>query len=144
MRTIVCLAGVLLACCTSLVGARLTATRPGADAYFFPLFSAQLPSGLQLLVEQDRRSPIAGVVWAVDAGSTSDPPGKEGLAHLVEHLVFASRQGASKEAYNALAELGAGAVNGFTSFDATVYHAFGPSSVIRDLAAFEIRRIRDP
>ena len=47
-----------------------------------------LPSGLLLLVESDMNATSAGVVAVVQGGSSEDPPGAEGLAHLVEHLTF--------------------------------------------------------
>jgi zinc protease len=55
-----------------------------------------------------------------DVGSADDPPDKEGLAHLVEHLMFDGfRQVAPGEFSRLLARAGAVDVNGRTSFDAT-------------------------
>src|SRR5262249_55209991 len=53
--------------------------------------SFRLKSGLRLIVEEDHSSPVVGVVAVVGVGSSSDPQGKEGLAHFVEHLSFRSR-----------------------------------------------------
>ena len=58
----------------------------------FPLRDMRFPSGLRVIVEEDHRSPVVGVLTLVGAGSTSDPPGKEGLAHYVEHLSFRARR----------------------------------------------------
>ncbi|MCC6809804.1 MAG: insulinase family protein [Deltaproteobacteria bacterium] len=118
------------------------AARP--EDYSFPLFSATLPSGLQILLEEDHRAPIAGVVWVVAAGSAQDPPGREGLAHLVEHLVFAAKHDGKVEAFNHLADLGVGSLNGFTDFDSTVYHAYAAKAAIAELTAFELSRMLDP
>ncbi|MFP2957109.1 insulinase family protein [Myxococcus sp. 1LA] len=57
----------------------------------FPLRDFRFPSGLRVVVEQDARSPVVAVVAMVGAGGSSDPGGKEGLAHVVEHLAFRSR-----------------------------------------------------
>src|SRR6185369_9392387 len=49
-----------------------------------------LGSGLRVLVQEDHNSPLIVVTSVFGVGGTSDPPGREGLAHLVEHLVFRS------------------------------------------------------
>jgi predicted Zn-dependent peptidase len=55
---------------------------------------ASLPNGMRVFLERDPQSPVVSIGWMVPAGRTSDPPGKGGLAHLTEHLVFeAPRQG---------------------------------------------------
>src|SRR3954464_14830693 len=56
-----------------------------------PLRTFAFPSGLRVVVEKDTRTPLAGVFVVVGSGSSSDPKGKEGLAHYVEHLAFQSR-----------------------------------------------------
>ena len=56
-----------------------------------PLRTFAFPSGLRVVVEKDTRTPLAGVFVVVGSGSSSDPKGKEGLAHYVEPLAFQSR-----------------------------------------------------
>ena len=64
----------------------VTAVRPQPAAprvYRFPRFTEEvLPSGLRLIVAAVDKLPIATILAVVDAGSTIDPPGKEGLAAL--------------------------------------------------------------
>jgi hypothetical protein len=50
----------------------------------FQLRDFRLKSGMRIIGEEDHSSPLVGVVNIVGAGSANDPPGKEGLAHLVE------------------------------------------------------------
>ena len=40
-----------------------------------------------LVVERPGR-PLVAAVWAVRGGSADDPPGRRGLAHVVEHLLY--------------------------------------------------------
>jgi zinc protease len=54
--------------------------------------TVDLPSGMRVVVEKGSTRPLVAVVNVVDVGGTDDPPGKEGLAHLVEHLAFRSVQ----------------------------------------------------
>ncbi|MCG8419496.1 MAG: insulinase family protein [Proteobacteria bacterium] len=45
-------------------------------------------NGLRVLIVPDREADMIGVDVRYEVGSAADPPGKEGLAHLVEHLMF--------------------------------------------------------
>src|SRR4051812_14334963 len=56
-----------------------------------PVRDLRFPSGLRVIIEEDHRSPVAALVALVGTGSADDPPGKEGLAHFVEHLSFRSK-----------------------------------------------------
>jgi zinc protease len=58
--------------------------KPGpARSYQFPDFSDEtLPSGIRLVTAPVGKLPVTTVLMAVDAGSTSDPAGKEGIAAL--------------------------------------------------------------
>jgi hypothetical protein len=60
------------------------------QAKFAPLETAStsLPGGVRIFLERDPQSPVVSIGWMVPAGRASDPPGKSGLAHLTEHLVF--------------------------------------------------------
>src|SRR5689334_5773623 len=64
----------------------VTAVRPRASApraYRFPSFTQEvLPTGLRLVVAPVEKLPLVTVLVVIDAGSTIDPAGKEGLAAL--------------------------------------------------------------
>ena len=64
----------------------VTAVRPRPAAprlYRFPRFTEEvLPSGLRLVVAPVEKLPLVTVLVIIDAGSTFDPAGKEGLAAL--------------------------------------------------------------
>jgi zinc protease len=81
-----------------------------------------------------------GVSWL--AGSVDDPPGKEGLAHLVEHLAFRCRV-AGGTVWQRLQADGV-LFNAFTTHDATVYFETGKPEQLRSLVTLEIERMRDP
>ena len=53
----------------------------------------QLENGMQVIVLPDKLSRTVHVELRYLVGSAHDPVGKEGLAHLVEHLMFAARSG---------------------------------------------------
>ncbi|MCY1021073.1 M16 family metallopeptidase [Pyxidicoccus sp. MSG2] len=89
----------------------------------FPLRDFRMPSGLRVVVEEDRRSPVVAVVAVVGVGGSSDPSGKEGLAHVVEHLTFRSRHAGGPSIQTRLEAAGVGHSNASTSLDYTAYEA---------------------
>src|ERR1044071_1719948 len=48
-------------------------------------------NGLRFLVMPDPTTQLLEVDVRYEVGSREDPPGKAGLAHLVEHLMFVQR-----------------------------------------------------
>lgn len=76
-----------------------------------------------MLIEPMPRARSVSVGLWIAAGSRRDPAGREGLAHLLEHLLF---KGTPRRGARALAEamdaLG-GQFNAFTTRDLTCYHA---------------------
>src|ERR1700734_340593 len=110
----------------------------------FPLRDLHFPSGLRVIVEEDHRATVVGVFSLVGAGSTSDPPGKEGLAHYVEHLAFRSRPDGKNSVWSLIERAGAGAWNASTSLDETLYWDVGPKEALPSLLLLEGVRLLAP
>jgi len=55
------------------------------QAVAFPEFHRRLTNGITLIVLPDATTSLVEVDVRYDVGSREDPPGKAGLAHLVEH-----------------------------------------------------------
>lgn len=49
-----------------------------------------LANGLQVVLVEDHWHPLAALEVCYRVGARNDPPGKQGLAHLLEHLTFHS------------------------------------------------------
>ena len=81
----------------------------------------RLDNGLSVVVIPDRRAPVAThMIWYRN-GSADDPPGKSGIAHFLEHLMFkGTRTHPKGEFSEVVAELG-GQENAFTGNDYTAY-----------------------
>src|SRR5207248_8308205 len=109
-----------------------------------PLRTFAYPSGLRVVVEKDTRTPLVGVFVVVGSGSSSDPKGKEGLAHYVEHLAFQSRPFGQQSFEDMLDSAGAVARNASTTFDATTYYEIGPASALPQLLRTEAVRMAIP
>ena len=103
------------------------------------------PSGLRVIMQPDRSAPIVAITTYFDRGSTSDPTGKEGIAHFVEHLWFKSRHvdGSDVRTWDILSENGC-ALNASTSNDWTNYMTVCPKSALRTLMKFASLRMTDP
>lgn len=84
------------------------------------------PSGLELFVEPVPGGDIVAVQVWVDVGSEAEPAGHEGVAHVVEHMVFKGTDSFGVgEVAGAIEGVG-GDVNAYTSFDETVFYASTP------------------
>ena len=65
----------------------------------------ELDNGMTFLVVERPGRPLVSAVWAVRGGSASDPPGRRGLAHVVEHLLFAGSRTVGTADWDAEARL---------------------------------------
>jgi zinc protease len=54
----------------------------------FPFSHYTLKNGLQVVFSEDDSLPLVSVVLAYQAGSLQEQPGKTGLAHLLENMMF--------------------------------------------------------
>jgi zinc protease len=116
--------------------------KPEGKAVQHQGFALTLPTGLRIVAYQLAEAPRAsvGVSWL--AGSMDDPPGKEGLAHLVEHLAF-RRRVTGGTVWQRLQGDGV-AFNAFTVHDATVYFEAARPDQLRQLLSVEAERMKDP
>ncbi len=94
---------------------------------------AVLDNGLTVILHQDRKVPHVAVnVWYL-VGSKNERPGKTGLAHLFEHLMFEGSLHHDGEYFAPLEDVGATQINGTTSRDRTNYFQTVPVHAL-DLA----------
>jgi zinc protease len=110
-----------------------------------PRWLAPLASGARVLVLEDRGAPVVTVAAVYGAGGTDDPAGREGLAHLVEHLAFRSRPGGGPQLSDHLKRMGA-TFNAYTTSDLTVYYAIAHKDQLprlMDLEAWRLARTLD-
>ncbi|MCJ7822914.1 MAG: insulinase family protein [Armatimonadetes bacterium] len=132
--------------------------RPAQPAVLDPrtVHSATLDNGLRLIVCQDPEATVLSVEVTIRTGSADDPSGQEGIAHLLEHVLW-SRAG-QDDPRRRIEEIGgvviAGVLRDFTRFyltvpdgylelavdalaDLTLPEDFSPSSVLRESAIIE-------
>jgi zinc protease len=80
-----------------------------------------LPNGLDVVVIPDHRTPVVTHMIWYKVGSADETPGKSGLAHFLEHLMFkGTAKNPAGRFSQALAAIG-GQENAFTTADYTAY-----------------------
>lgn len=104
---------------------------------------ACFPSGLRVTFREDHRQPIVSVSTVIDAGAFADPPGKEGLAKVMEHLWFMATLPSGVEVTTRLQDAGA-RFDATTIGDATVYLTEAPIDALPKLLEVEDHRLSDP
>ena len=83
--------------------------------------SYTLDNGLQVVVVEDHRAPVVtNMVW-YRVGSADEPPGKTGIAHFLEHLMFKGTKTLKPGDFSAIVSENGGVDNAFTSYDYTGY-----------------------
>ncbi|MER9971259.1 pitrilysin family protein [Mesorhizobium sp. M0060] len=102
-----------------------------------------LDNGMEVVVIPDHRAPIVThMVW-YKIGSADEPPGKSGIAHFFEHLMFkATSNHAAGELDRAVAAIG-GSDNAFTSYDYTAFHETVVPQALEQMMGFEADRMRN-
>jgi zinc protease len=83
--------------------------------------SFTLANGLQVVVIEDHRAPVAVQMIWYRIGAADEPPGKSGIAHFLEHLMFKGTDKIAPGAFSATVEAQGGDDNAFTSWDYTAY-----------------------
>jgi len=81
-----------------------------------------LPNGIRLL-HKHAVSPIAHCCFIVNAGARDEAPGKDGLAHFIEHLLFKATERRNTEQILNRLELVGADLNAYTTKEYTCIHA---------------------
>jgi len=84
--------------------------------------SRTLPNGLEVLVREEPAQKVVEVQVWVGVGSRDEPIGKEGIAHLFEHMLFKGTKTRGVGEIASTVEASGGDINAYTSMDHTVYH----------------------
>ncbi|GAA0305229.1 M16 family metallopeptidase [Rhodovulum strictum] len=83
--------------------------------------SFTLDNGLEVVVIEDHRAPVVvQMVW-YRVGAADEPPGKSGIAHFLEHLMFKGTETLAPGEFSAIVQANGGSDNAFTSWDYTAY-----------------------
>ena len=87
----------------------------------------RLDNGLRLVLSEDHLTPVVAVCLWYDVGSRQEVPGRTGLAHLFEHLMFQGSAQVHGNGHFELVQGAGGSLNGSTSFERTNYFETMPA-----------------
>jgi zinc protease len=105
-----------------IVLASLTWPTSNLSAAVFNPETFMLPNGMQVVVVSNHRVPVVvHMVW-YKVGSADEPPGKSGIAHFFEHLMFKGTPQFPDGEFSRIVARNGGRENAFTSTDYTGYH----------------------
>src|SRR5205085_7236157 len=100
-----------------------------------------LENGLEVVVIPDHRTPVVThMVW-YKVGSADETPGKTGLAHFLEHLMFKGTEKNPMGLFSQTVATIGGQENAFTSSDYTGYFQRTAREHLKTLMEFEADRM---
>lgn len=80
-----------------------------------------LDNGMEVVVLPDHRAPVVThMVW-YKVGAADEAPGKSGIAHLFEHVMFQQTKNLGPGEFDSIVSRSGGQNNAFTSWDYTAY-----------------------
>ncbi len=104
--------------------------------------SFMLDNGLKVIFKPDHRAPIAVVQIWYKVGSANESPGKRGISHLLEHMMFKSYKNPQlAQDFWQLTRIGAKR-NAFTHRDYTFYFYIADKKVLPTMIRLESERMR--
>lgn len=108
-----------------------------------------LGNGMRVLLLEDHTAPVVCVQTWFGVGSRHEKPGKTGIAHLFEHLMFGETEGLPHGAFDRLLEEAGAETNAATFLDWTYYHTNLPRDALELTLRLEATRmsalvLRDP
>ena len=101
----------------------------------------KLDNGLELVVIPDRRTPVVTHMIWYKVGAADETPGKSGLAHFLEHLLFKGTAKNPAGHFSSVVARMGGQENAFTSSDYTGYYQRVPSDKLKQVMDFEADRM---
>ena len=119
----------------------LAALHPAPAAAAPAVSQFTLGNGLTVVVIPDRRTPVVTHMLWYRVGAADEPPGKSGIAHFLEHLMFkGTAKNPAGRFSQQLAAIG-GQENAFTSNDYTGYFQRTAREHLGTLMEFEADRM---
>ncbi len=106
--------------------------------------ATRLPGGLFVISERLRYLKSASLGVAFHLGSRDDPPGQEGMTHLIEHMIFKGTEEMDARAINIASESRGAELNAFTDKEATCFYARFPGENMADVTGLLTEILRAP
>ncbi len=103
----------------------------------------QLDNGMNVVVKEDHRAPVVvHQVW-YRVGGSYEPPGKTGLSHMLEHMMFKGTKTLKPGEFSKIVSQLGGQENAFTSSDYTAYYQVVGKQHLERVMQLEADRMRN-
>ena len=137
VRAISCAAALALAV---IIAAQPVAS-PRAYAQDPKMSNFKLANGLEVVVIPDHRAPVITHMVYYKLGSADEPPGKSGIAHFLEHLMFKGTEKNPAGRFSQVLGTIGGQENAFTTADYTGYYQRVPREYLAQVMDYEADRM---
>ncbi len=134
MRRILLMLLITVTAASNLSGAELAGRNQ--------VVSATLANGMQIIIWPDHDIPNVAMYNFVKVGSRNEVPGKTGLAHFFEHMMFNGTSTRSQGEFDRIMESAGGSNNAYTSEDVTVYEDWFPGTALATVFELEADRLQ--
>ncbi len=112
------------------------------DPARFPVIEHRLDNGLHVLVLSRRNVPSVSYTTFFRVGSRNEEPGRTGMAHFLEHMMFNGAEKYGPKEFDRTLEAVGGTSNAYTSHDLTVYFEDFPAEALDTVIDLESDRMR--
>jgi len=102
--------------------------RTGGLGFGFQVY--RLKNGLRVILSEERSLPLVSVVVAYGAGTIREEPGQEGLAYLLENLMFQGSENVSPLQHVAFIQKVGGELNATTTLEKSLFYETLPSNYL--------------
>ncbi len=125
----------------AIIAAALAASPATAEPSGAPVADFTLANGLELVVIPDHRAPVVTHMIWYKVGAADETPGKSGLAHFLEHLMFKGTAKSPAGHFSHVIATFGGQENAFTSNDYTAFYQRVPREKLKTVMDFEADRM---
>jgi zinc protease len=112
-----------------------------AHAFTLPVTQFTLGNGMEVIVIEDHRSPLVLHAVTYKVGGADEEPGKTGLAHFFEHLMFKGTKKYPQDNFDILLDENGAERNAFTNLETTFYYERAQASMLERLMDLESDRM---
>ncbi len=102
-----------------------------------------LDNGLEVAVIENHKAPVVLQMLYYKTGSINDPKGKNGIAHLLEHLMFRGTKRVKDQMFSHLTDKYGAENNAYTTYNETGYYEFSDITKLELMMALEADRMQN-
>lgn len=128
---------------TTIAAVGLTLWAPTVVAGVFNPETFRLGNGMQVVVIPIHRAPVVSHMVFYRVGAADEEPGRSGLAHFLEHLMFKGTAEMPPGEFSRIVDRNGGNDNAFTSWDYTGYYQNVPKDKLELVMRMEADRMRN-